>query len=432
VQTIGNTDAGFASYEDRQDIIDEQLVDNFNNFIYFGTITRSMVSLFGIVLLSEWSLIRPIAEVHPAMIPFFVIVVVLVTFGVLNVIIGIVVEKTTSAVQKFQQERVQARKKEQASIAEQLCELAFEIDTDGDARICIEELRASFENEKLRDLFFKLDLPLGFEEVEFLYMLDVDGNGSLSKQEFVHGILRLIFCSDFQRDCLHNMSIGALHHSLHKAFNDLREELRKGIAEISQEVRALRGLGPQLSNTCVRGFAIDDVDNKSENQTADTFKQGIMSSSDYIQMFTAILHKQSLGFVPEDASTITSANTSLPITPPIIASLPITPRRAEVAERECCVQASPAPQEFLTTEAHIRASMRTTSNISGREDRDASFFPSQQSVSEVREVSTKQGGDIGNKFQPRRRHADIPKQAIEENPTCEKKQGESARTNYRV
>merc|ERR1712232_543015 len=101
VQVIGNDKSGYPSYDEGAESIRTELVDNFNNFIYFGTVFRSIYTLFGIVLLSEWPLIRPVAELHPFFVPLFFLALVLVTFGALNVIIGIVVEKTTEAMQSF-------------------------------------------------------------------------------------------------------------------------------------------------------------------------------------------------------------------------------------------------------------------------------------------------------------------------------------------
>merc|ERR1711971_150646 len=77
-------------------------------------------------------------------------------------------------------------------------------------------------------------------------MLDIDGSGSLSKHEFVSGLLRLIFSNDWQQRCLRSMEIGMLHQAvhrvedrLHQAVRDIKSETKKSICELQVELRSL-------------------------------------------------------------------------------------------------------------------------------------------------------------------------------------------------
>jgi voltage-gated sodium channel len=61
---------------------------------WFGTIGRSAYSLFQIMTLESWSMgiVRPVMEVHPLAWAFFVPFILITSFAVLNLFIGIIVD----------------------------------------------------------------------------------------------------------------------------------------------------------------------------------------------------------------------------------------------------------------------------------------------------------------------------------------------------
>ena len=61
---------------------------------WFGSIGRSMYSLFQIMTLESWSMgiVRPVMEVYPLAWIFFVIFILITSFAVLNLFIGIIVD----------------------------------------------------------------------------------------------------------------------------------------------------------------------------------------------------------------------------------------------------------------------------------------------------------------------------------------------------
>jgi len=61
---------------------------------WFGTIGESMYSLFQIMTLESWSmgLVRPVMEVHPSAWVFFVPFILVTSFAILNLFIGIIVD----------------------------------------------------------------------------------------------------------------------------------------------------------------------------------------------------------------------------------------------------------------------------------------------------------------------------------------------------
>jgi len=114
---------------------------------WFGTIGLSMYSLFQIMTLESWSMgiVRPVMEIYPYAWVFFIPFIVITSFAVLNLFIGIIVdamnvmhagEKAEASAQAPEQERV-AR-----SNTDELAEILSELRT---LRIEVGELRKGSE-----------------------------------------------------------------------------------------------------------------------------------------------------------------------------------------------------------------------------------------------------------------------------------------------
>ena len=73
-----------------EEVNESPVVLDFNPAIYFGSIPRSMFTLFNMVLLAEYAEhARAIFEMQPYLLAFYTAFIFMTTFGVLNVIIGV-------------------------------------------------------------------------------------------------------------------------------------------------------------------------------------------------------------------------------------------------------------------------------------------------------------------------------------------------------
>merc|ERR1719409_2594894 len=92
VQQIGFKEAGYPEY-------DEEIVWEFNNYQYFGTLPRAMFTLFNLALLTEdWDNVsRAVLEKQPWLLIFLMIFLCLNTFGLMNVILEVIVDNTLAA-----------------------------------------------------------------------------------------------------------------------------------------------------------------------------------------------------------------------------------------------------------------------------------------------------------------------------------------------
>merc|ERR1719310_2069159 len=81
---------------------------------YFNTLPLSMLTLFNVCIGDEWgAVIRPLCDKFPSMIGFFLAYFFLTTLGVLNLVVGIFVERTMQMAQMIrnqEEEKVNLRR----------------------------------------------------------------------------------------------------------------------------------------------------------------------------------------------------------------------------------------------------------------------------------------------------------------------------------
>ena len=102
---------------------------------WFGTLGRSLYSLFQIMTLESWSMgiVRPVMEIHPHAWAFFVPFILIATFTMLNLFIGVVV----NAMQSFhdmEAERAQASRSEHADLLAEIRALRADLQALESAR----------------------------------------------------------------------------------------------------------------------------------------------------------------------------------------------------------------------------------------------------------------------------------------------------------
>ena len=95
---------------------------------WFGTLGRSLYTLFQVMTLESWSMgiVRPVMEVHPEAWMFFVPFILITTFAVVNLVVGLIVnsmqdahaEETNAATDTYRDEVIQRL----AAIEERLAE----------------------------------------------------------------------------------------------------------------------------------------------------------------------------------------------------------------------------------------------------------------------------------------------------------------------
>lgn len=242
VEMIGRRDsAAYSHFEQNLTRIKEQseLFQTFNNYESFGNVPRAMLTLFSITLVAEWSeVIRPVFEAQQVHIPIFVLLILLTSFGIVNVIIGVICEKTNESMRRMEQEGIANHHVEQTNMVQTLSSTMFSMDKDGDGSLSREEFSAGGKGH-LKEKFDQVQLPLGFTFEDLHTMLDVDGSGDLSHSEFLSGMCRLICGNEFQLACTSQLMMGQIKHNIHLMRTDL-DSLRGHVRTLKTSLRTGR------------------------------------------------------------------------------------------------------------------------------------------------------------------------------------------------
>lgn len=222
---------------------------------YFGDIPHAMLSLFNMALLTDWSnIIWPVYETYPAVTLVLILFVVVTSLGVLNVIIGLILERTNAAAEKMSIEDRELERRMQLDAVGELTRMMCELDANHDGWLSFDEMGSAIDNEKFTDMMKQINLPLGFSLRDLYLMLDTDMNSKVTRKEFVDGMYRIVHCNEFQRTCLSHLSIAQVKrqiqqvqkemkndvHRLRQEQQSLAQEMRNGLNEVMEAITKLQ------------------------------------------------------------------------------------------------------------------------------------------------------------------------------------------------
>ncbi|CAK9071885.1 Voltage-dependent T-type calcium channel subunit alpha-1I (Voltage-gated calcium channel subunit alpha Cav3.3) (Ca(v)3.3) [Durusdinium trenchii] len=183
----------------------EHVIDN---DMYFGTLPRTMLTLFNIALIENWAaVIWPQMLYNPWMVLPLIFFMCVTCFGLMNALIGVIVERTTAAQQNMSSLEEEKIREMKMLMVAQLLEAIDASDEDESGTINLQEFRQVQRKPYAAQIFAALNLPPGFEAKDLFGLLDADGDGVLDRYEFLLGICRLIWCDDFQSKCLMSYQI---------------------------------------------------------------------------------------------------------------------------------------------------------------------------------------------------------------------------------
>ncbi|CAJ1438420.1 unnamed protein product [Effrenium voratum] len=159
---------------------------------YFGSMPAAMYSLFQVITLESWSQVfaRPILRVQPGFFVVFLLFLFLTTFGILNIIVGVIVENTLNAAkqnQELQERRMQRQLRQELESIRRLFE---EADADGSGTLEQAEFVAILSDGVVQQTLTRMEIPI--EDPGTLFaILDPQNSGSLSFPTFAQGVLKI-------------------------------------------------------------------------------------------------------------------------------------------------------------------------------------------------------------------------------------------------
>lgn len=159
---------------------------------YFGTVYKSFITLLQVVTLSQWAphIARPIIKVYPALFVFFVMFLFVTTYGLLICIISNLVQESIATSKSSAKAREEAKLEERRNAGRKAQEIMKEIDADGSGELCEAELAYALQATDLEQILLNLGVPV-VSAPELICLLDHNGNGEVSYEELVSGVVRM-------------------------------------------------------------------------------------------------------------------------------------------------------------------------------------------------------------------------------------------------
>jgi voltage-gated sodium channel len=191
---------------------------------YFGTVWRSVFTLFQVLTLDNWcdNVVRHVVYRQPLMGIFFIMFLLFTAFGLMNVVIGIIVENTLAAAQvadRRVEERESAMRK--AGVA-QLQDILEKSDKNRTGGISMEELRAAYTSRIVKDTFDQIGVT--FEQAQEIFrLLDYEGLGRVELKRFAGSCKELVGGAKRRDIAQVEVTVGTLAQQLGKLDSQVKQ-----------------------------------------------------------------------------------------------------------------------------------------------------------------------------------------------------------------
>lgn len=158
---------------------------------YFGTVARSMFTLFQVTTGDSWAsgVVRPVLHERPMMVIFFVLFVCLTQFALLNVVVAVIVEAVLKESAQTDLELLQKAEEEFRSTLSSIYAAFVESDNNKDGTLTREEYMKGLEEPLVIAELSKIGINI--EDAEEMFdVVDKDASGHVTPEEFIEGCLR--------------------------------------------------------------------------------------------------------------------------------------------------------------------------------------------------------------------------------------------------
>jgi len=158
---------------------------------HYGSGTRASYTMFEATLSGGWpKYARPLIEEGGVGFAFFwVTYVLLVVFAVIKIIAALFLKKTLKVSADDEEAMFKVRMAEKKRFIKRINQFLVDADTDGNGVMDKQEMEDAIKNPRVTHFFKACGMEL--EEIEGLFDLLDDGDGLISREEFITGIERL-------------------------------------------------------------------------------------------------------------------------------------------------------------------------------------------------------------------------------------------------
>eukprot|EP00927_Polykrikos_kofoidii_P086582 TRINITY_DN9741_c0_g1_i1.p1 TRINITY_DN9741_c0_g1~~TRINITY_DN9741_c0_g1_i1.p1 ORF type:complete len:663 (-),score=135.93 TRINITY_DN9741_c0_g1_i1:35-1993(-) len=156
-------------------------------FEHWGTLTRSVETMFEVTL-GNWGPPCRLLQnrIHDAWMLFFVAYKCIIGFAVVQVITSVFIQQTFKVVARDEQVMINERKAASESCLKHMEHLFEVIDVTEDGYLSQEELAVCLADVRVKSWFQALEIDIS--EASVLFNLIDDGDGLISRKEFIDGV----------------------------------------------------------------------------------------------------------------------------------------------------------------------------------------------------------------------------------------------------
>jgi len=159
---------------------------------YFGSVWKSFVTLLQVTTLSQWAphIARPIVKVYPVTFLFFVIFLMITTYGILVAVVSNLVQDSMLASKANLKAIKDKQREDRKRIGVKARDILAEVDADGSGELDQEELEYALQVTNLEEILRDLGVPVVDAE-SLVRLLDYSGNGAVSYDELIEGAIKM-------------------------------------------------------------------------------------------------------------------------------------------------------------------------------------------------------------------------------------------------
>jgi len=163
--------------------------ESFDRHEYFGSVSKSFLTLIQLVTLSQWAdhFARQVVEVYPVLTVFISFFVLASSYALLVTVSSNIVRDAIVSSRKAEKIQQEIEHDKRARYGQRILKL---VDKDRSGTITAEELMAALETTKLREIFQTLQVP-ELSADGLISLFDSDGDGCVCIAELIRGVVSM-------------------------------------------------------------------------------------------------------------------------------------------------------------------------------------------------------------------------------------------------
>jgi len=197
---------------------------------WFGTVPKSMFTLFQILTLEGWPIIaRRMMNINPWGLLLIIVFMMSTTFSVMNVIVGVIVECTLDQSTRNRVDNLKMKETELRDAERKILDVFHLADVDKDGLISRDDFLHAIKNKEV--MKYLRDIGIDERQAENIFdIIDFDDIGSIAKDEFLSGLTSA-------RGNAHGKDILAVQSSVWKRQHNIHREITQVVDLVSRRMQ---------------------------------------------------------------------------------------------------------------------------------------------------------------------------------------------------